>query len=421
MPNQISANDRIRIATIGIGEMGTGDTKSALAVPGVELVAVCDLYEGRRTRAKEVFGQQIATTRDYREIIDRKDIDAVIVATSDHWHSQIVIDAMSSGKDVYCEKPMVHAIEEGHAVIAAQRKTHRILQVGSQRVSSVVYQKAKDLMKAGAIGELNFIEAWWDRNNSVGAFQASIPPDASTSSVDWDRYVANTTHHPFDPARFFRWRCFRDYGTGVPGDLFVHLFSGIHFVLDAVGPSRVYATGGIRFWKDGREAPDIMLGLYDYAATDKHPAFNLALRVNFVNGAGETSGFRFVGSEGVLTIGNGVKVAKRPREAEPGVSISTFAEATQKEFMRKYRDQYPLQRPSADAMRPESGDEYLPPEGYSDHRDHHRNFFAAVRSRKPVVEDPVFGLRAAGPALLSNTSYFEQRICAWDPTRLAVA
>ena len=140
MASQVAANDRIRIATIGIGEMGTGDTKSSLAVPGVELVAVCDLYEGRRTHAKEVFGQQIATTRDYREILDRKDIDAVIVATSDHWHSQICIDAMAAGKDVYCEKPMVHSIEEGRAVIAAQQRTHRILQVGSQRVSSVVYQ-----------------------------------------------------------------------------------------------------------------------------------------------------------------------------------------------------------------------------------------------------------------------------------------
>jgi predicted dehydrogenase len=420
MPNQISPNDRIRIATIGIGEMGTGDTKSALAVPGVELVAICDLYEGRRTHAKEVFGQQIATTRDYHEILDRKDIDAVIVATSDHWHSQICIDAMASGKDVYCEKPMVHSIEEGRAVIAAQQRTHRILQVGSQRVSSVVYQKAKDLMKAGAIGELNFIEAWWDRNNAVGAFQASIPPDASTASVDWDRYLANTTKRPFDPARFFRWRCFRDYGTGVPGDLFVHLFSGIHFVLDSIGPSRVYATGGIRFWKDGREAPDVMLGMYDYAAGPSHPAFNLALRVNFVNGAGETSGFRFVGSEGVLTIGHGVTVSKRPRDVEPGHSITTFAQATQEEFLRKYREQYPLQRPTADAMRPEASDQYLPPEGYSDHRDHHRNFFASVRSRKPVVEDPVFGLRAAGPALLSNVSYFEQKVCAWDPKQLVM-
>src|SRR4029078_5276098 len=112
-------------------------------------------------------------------------------------------------------------------------------------------------------------------NNAVGAFQASIPPDASTASVDWDRYVANTTKPPFDPARFFRWRGLRDYGTGVPVDLLVHLFSGIHFVLDSVGPSRVYATGGIRFWKDGREAPDVMLGMYDYAAGASHPAFNL--------------------------------------------------------------------------------------------------------------------------------------------------
>src|SRR5579862_1859599 len=217
MQTRVSPNDRIRIATIGIGGMGTGDTRSSLANPGVELVAVCDLYEGRRTRAKEVFGNHLFTTNDYREILDRKDIDAVIIATADHWHAPISIAAMEAGKDVYCEKPMVHSVEEGNAVVAAQKKTGRILQVGSQRVSSIVYQKAKDLIKSGVIGELNMVEAWWDRNNAIGAFQASIPPDASTSTIDWERYVSNTTSRPFDAARFFRWRCFRDYGTGVAG------------------------------------------------------------------------------------------------------------------------------------------------------------------------------------------------------------
>jgi predicted dehydrogenase len=122
--------------------MGSADTKSARSIPGVELVAVCDLYEGRRMRAKELWGDQLFTTRDYREVLARPDIDAVIVATPDHWHSRVSIDAMNAGKDVYCEKPMVHSLEEGMAVIDAQKKTGRIMQVDSQRVSSIVYQKA---------------------------------------------------------------------------------------------------------------------------------------------------------------------------------------------------------------------------------------------------------------------------------------
>lgn len=406
---RFSANDKVQVAIIGIGGMGTEDTHSSLAQEGVELVAACDLYDGRLERAREEFGRDLFATRDYREILARSDIDAVIIATPDHWHHQISIDAMNAGKDVYCEKPMVQRLDDGPEVIAAQRRTGRILQVGSQRVSSIVYQKAKDLLKEGAIGQLNMIEAWWDRNSAIGAWQYSIPPDASPQTVDWDRFLGRAPRVPFDPVRFFRWRNYRDYGTGVAGDLFVHLFSGMHFVTGEIGPSRVYATGGLRFWKDGRDVPDVLLALCDY------PTFNLALRVNFEDGAGETSEFRFVGSEGILTIGRGVTVSKEPRETEPGYTIETFPKATREKFLEEYRGRYPKRAPNADSIRPKSEEKYLPPPGYSDHRDHHANFIAAVRARKPVVEDAVFGYRAAGPALLANLSYFERKVCAWDP------
>ncbi|MBK9170422.1 MAG: Gfo/Idh/MocA family oxidoreductase [Bryobacterales bacterium] len=417
---QVSPNDRIRIATIGIGGMGTADTNAALTVPGVELAAVSDVYDGRLVRAKEVYGSHLFTTRDYREILARRDIDAVIVGTPDHWHARISIDAMNAGKDVYCEKPMVQRIEEGAAVVAAQKKTGRILQVGSQRVSSIIYEKAAELIRAGAIGEFNLVEAWWDRNSAIGAWQYSLPPDASPDNIDWDRFLGHAPKRPFEPVRLFRWRNYQDYGTGVAGDLFVHLFSGMHFILNSTGPERVFATGGLRFWKDGRDVPDVMLGLYDYPKTAHHPEFTLFLRVNFVNGAGETSGFRFVGSEGVLTVGNHVTVAKQPRQTEPGYTINTFPKALQERFLAGYRAQYPEQRPNADSMRPVSEDKYMPPRGYSDHQHHHQNFFAAVRSRKPVIEDAEFGFRAAGPALASNVSYFEKRQIAWDPVGIRV-
>ncbi len=413
--SKVPASDRIGFATIGLGGMGTGDTESALAQPGVQLIAVADIYQGRLDRAREVHGNSLFTTRDYREVLARKDIDAVVIATPDHWHSQIAIDAMNAGKDVYCEKPMVQRIEDGKAVIATQQKTGRIMQVGSQRVSSIVYQKAKELLQSGAIGELNMVEAWWDRNSALGAWQYSIPPDASEQTVDWDRFLGRAPKVAFEPMRLFRWRNYRDYGTGVAGDLFVHLFSGMHFVTGAIGPTRVYATGGLRFWKDGRDVPDVLLGLYDY------PGFNLALRVNFVNGAGETSGFRFVGTEGILKIDDGVTISKQPRESEPGYEINTFAKKTQEQFLEKYNQQYPKLPANADSIRPKSEDKYLPPRGYSDHRDHHRNFFASVRTRKPVIEDPTFGFRAAGPALLSNVSYFEKRVCQWDPQTMTMA
>jgi predicted dehydrogenase len=416
----VAPNDRIQIALLGAGGMGSGDVDSALRQPGVEMVAAADVYEGRLVRAKERWGDKVFTTRDYREVLARPDIDAVIVATPDHWHAQIAIDAMNAGKDVYVEKPMVQKVEDGHRVVEAQKKTGRILQVGSQRVSSIVYQKAKDLIKQGAIGKINMVEAWWDRNSAIGAWQYAIPTDATPQTIDWDRFLGSAPKRPFEPIRLFRWRNYRDYGTGVAGDLFVHLFSGMHYIIGAEGPTRVFATGGLRFWKDGRDVPDVMLGIYDYPETKDHPAFNLALRVNFVNGAGETSGFRFVGSEGILTVDDGVTVAKQPAETEPGYMIDTFPKAVQEKFLEEYRKKYPQQRPTADAIRPKDQDEYLPPRGYNDHLDHHRVFFEAVRSRKPVVEDAVFGLRAAGPALLSNVSYFEQRVINWDAQNMQV-
>jgi len=419
-PRAFAANDKIRFATIGIGGMGSADTRSALTVPGTELAAVADVYQGRLERAREVWGKQVDITRDYREILDRKDIDAVIVATPDHWHQRIAIEAMEKGKDVYCEKPMIQQVGEGRALVDAQKRTGRIIQVGSQRVSSVEYKKAQDLFAAGAIGTLNMVEAWWDRNSAIGAWQYSLPTDANEQTVSWDRFLGHAPKRPFEPVRLFRWRNYRDYGTGVAGDLFVHLFSGMHFVVGAIGPERVFATGGLRFWQDGRDVPDVMLGLYDYPKTDKHPAFTLALRVNFVSGAGESSGFRFVGSEGIMTIGRGVTLSKVPRPAAPGYTIETFPDTIQAEFLKKYREQFPPEKPNSDAMRPEIEERFQAPRGYSDHEDHHRNFFEAVRARKPVVEDATFGFRAAAPAVLSNVSYFEKRALAWDPAAMRV-
>jgi predicted dehydrogenase len=415
---QFSANDKVQIGLIGAGIMGIGDCDYARRVPGVELVAVADVYDGRLTRAKEQWGSHVFTTRDYREVLRRPDVDAVIIATPDHWHAQISIDAMNAGKDVYVEKPMVQRIEEAYPLIETQKKTGRILQVGSQRVSSIVYEKAKQLLAAGAIGQLNMIEAWWDRNSAMGAWQYSIPLDASPATCDWDMFLGRAPKRPFDATRLFRWRNYQDYGTGVAGDLFVHLFSGMHYVTGSLGPTRVFGTGGLRFWKDGRDVPDVMLALCDYPASATVPAFNLMLRVNFVAGAGESSQFRFIGSEGVMTIGNGVTVQKTPRETEPGYTIDTFSKAQAEAFLKKYREQYPPRTVNADSLRPSAEERYLPPRGYDDHQEHHRIFIEAVRSRKPVIEDAVFGLRAAGPALLANVSHFSNRICEWDPVAM---
>ena len=405
----IGANDHIQIALIGAGGQGQGDTTTAIQVPGVKVVAVADCYDGRLEHCKEMWGREVFTTRDYREVLARKEIDAVIIATPDHWHKQAAVDAMKAGKDVYCEKPMIHLYADGPEMIEAARATGRILQVGSQRVSSVVYAKAKELLASGAIGELNMVTARWDRNSAIGAWDYTVPPDASPTTCDWRRFLGTAPQIPFSAEQFFQWRKWKAYGSGVAGDLFVHLFSGTHFITGAKGPTRGMATGGLRFWKDGRDVPDVMLGLFDY-----REGFNLSLRVNFVDGGEESEGLTFTGSEGTMEIsGNSVSVNRVPREKEPGYSISTFTEATQREFLESYRKKYPKEHPEG---APAAGyEKFVAPAGYSESYDHFRNFFASVRSHKEPVEDAVFGFRAAGAALLSNLSMERGAIVSWDP------
>jgi predicted dehydrogenase len=408
----VAANDHIQIALIGAGGQGQGDTKVALQVPGVKLLAVADCYNGRLDHSKELWGEDIFTTRDYRDILARKDIDAVIIGTPDHWHKQASIDAMKAGKDVYCEKPMIHLYSDGPEMIETARATNRIIQIGSQRVSSMVYAKAKELLAAGAIGKLNLITAHWDRNSSIGAWNYTVPLDASTETCDWSRFLGTAPKIPFSAEQFFQWRKWKAYGSGVAGDLFVHLFSGAHFITGSHGPTSAMATGGLRFWKDGRNVPDVMLGLYDY-----REGFNLNLRVNFVDGGEESEGLIFTGSEGTMEIaGNTVSVSRVPREKEPGLTVGTFTNAMQERMLEQYRQKYPASHPTGEPSA--AFERYDAPEGYSDSYDHFRNFFAAVRTRKPVIEDAVFGFRAAGAALLSNLSMERGSVIHWNPDEM---
>ena len=408
-PQRIAKNDNLQIALIGAGIQGQGDTKVALQVPGVKLVAVADCYQGRLDRSRELWGQDVFTTRDYREILTRKDIDAVIVATPDHWHKQAAVDAMKAGKDVYCEKPMIHIYPDGPEMIETARSTGRILQVGSQRVSSVVYAKAKELLASGAIGQLNLVTARWDRNSSIGAWNYTVPLDASPETCDWPRFLGTAPKIPFNAEHFFQWRKWKAYGTGVAGDLFVHLFSGTHFITGALGPTRAMATGGLRFWKDGRDVPDVLLALFDYPE-----GFNLSLHVNFVDGGEESEGLIFTGSEGTMEINrNTLSLSRSPRETEPGYTINTFPEAMQKRILEAYRAKYPVRHPAG--APPLGSESFVAAPNYSDSYDHFQTFFSAVRSRTPVTEDAVFGFRAAGSALLSNLSYERDSVVHWDP------
>ncbi len=405
----ISANDHLQIALIGAGGMGTADANTAITLPGIKLIAACDLYDGRLATAKKNYGNDIFTSKDFHEIINRKDIDAVIVATPDHWHKDISIAAMNAGKHVYCEKPMVHDVTEGAAVVEAQKRNKVVFQVGSQGMSSLGNEKAKELLAAGAIGKLNYAEGFWARNSPWGAWQYDIPADASDKTVDWKMFQHNLSDMPFDAKRFFRWRCYKDYGTGVSGDLFVHLFSSLHFITNSFGPNKVMATGGLRFWKDGREVPDILLGMFDYPETVVHPAFNLSLRVNFVDGTADNTYLRLVGNEGSMNV-EWDKVTLTKNKSYDAVDDPLLKTKLNQASNYERKKMLP---PDTTVFKAE--------EGYKGaHYDHFNHFFTCIKTGATSNEDALFGYRAAAPALLCNDSYFKERAIKWDPINLKI-
>jgi predicted dehydrogenase len=294
-----------------------------------------------------------------------------------------------------------------------------VLQIGSQYRSSLVYQKGHELLHSNAIGKLNSVEAWLDRNTAMGAWEYSIPVDADTKTCDWDQFQGNAPKRAWDAARFFRWRNFRDYGTGVAGDLFVHLLTGIHTVTGSLGPTRIFATGGTRYWMD-RDVPDVMLAALDYPETPQHPAFNVILRVNFKSSLPqESAGLKFIGSDGVMTTNafKNLQVARTPRPDSADYTIQSFAEPMQKQLTQQWAAKHPAL--TLDAMQP-SGTQFFDASAQNAHLDHHRNFYASIRDGKPLIEDATFGIRAAGPALLTNESYYSKKIVQWDPEKMTV-
>ena len=416
--NKITSNDKINVGIIGFGIMGSRNAKTLLQVPGVQLVAVCDLYKGRLERAKELYGQQLFTTQNYEEVINRSDIDAIVICTSDQWHDKISIDAMKIGKAVYCEKPMVHQLNQGLEVIKVQQQTKAIFQVGSQRVSSIAYAKAKELYKAGEIGQLNCIEASFDRHTALGAWQYTMPLDASVQTIAWKKYLKTNPDTPFDAKRFFWWRNYKEYGTGVAGDLFVHLLSGIHFLTNSKGPSRIFATGDLCYWKDGRNVPDVMTGVMEYSATKEHPAFQVLLKVNLASGAEkvENGKVKFYGSEGVIDFGwNDFTIRRNKFSKAPNIggwdALDTYTVKMQQEILDSYNKKFSEEEKTAPNL---SAINYAAPDGYDDRYDHFVNFFESVRNKKPVVEDAKFGFRAAAPCLACNESYFQKKVINWD-------
>jgi predicted dehydrogenase len=400
-----STGRKIRFVSIGTGIRGCDLLRGAARVPSGECVGTADLYTMHQKAGVEAYGKDIPTVRDYRSLLDRKDVDAVIVAVADFQHRHVVLDCIDAGKDVYCEKPMSHNVADGLAMVDAVQKNKRIFQAGSQRVSNVLYKKAAEIVKDGRLGQITLIEGHTDRNSDSGAWVYPIAPDASPETIDWKTWLRDAPERSFDAARFFRWRCFADYGEGVAGDLYVHLLSGMQCAMgmNAV-PSRAFSMGSLTHFKDGRDFPDLLATLYDYQGV------TVSLHCNQNNAAaGDTT--VFYGREGTLTIaGNTVTFAPQDTRPQPeGYSLNGWTAEAKKKYYEDWHAAHPQQGPDPGLI-----EAYSTPPGYDDTVAHIANFFRAVETREKVLEDEVFGNNTATACHMANHSYFNHAVAAWD-------
>ncbi len=270
----LGANDRINIGVIGVGGRGSSDAANFAKVGAdnnsCQVVAVADCYQKRINRAKDAL-KITDGYLDYREIINRKDIDAVIVATPDHWHARVALEAMDHGKDVYLEKPMTHTIEEARQLVATVKETGRVLQVGSQTTSADQWWKAKKAIADGMIGKMIMSQGSYHRNSVEGEWnyhidEAAGPEASGENYIDWKMWLGQAPKRPYDADRFFRFRKFWDYSGGIATDLFYHVVAPLNICWDKPQfPTKVSAGGGIYVFKDTREVPDTFHLIADYA------------------------------------------------------------------------------------------------------------------------------------------------------------
>lgn len=261
------ANDRLRIGIIGCGGMAGGHMRALVRMreaENIEVAAVCDLWDKRAEEASKITSGKII--KDYRRLLEDKDIDYVLVATPEHWHAQCTLDAASAGKHVYCEKPMTYTIEEAKKVVAKVKATGIKMQVGVQGMSDDSYETAHEYVKNGTLGKVVLAQIDYSRNHKDDFWLYKEDPDVKPGvNLDWNTWLGNTKKRPFDPERFFSWRRFWDYSGGIASDLFVHRVTRIIKSLGLTFPERVVATGGkFQFPNSKADIPDTFNMLIDY-------------------------------------------------------------------------------------------------------------------------------------------------------------
>jgi predicted dehydrogenase len=415
-PRSTAPSDRLRVGFLGTGARAHQLMDNIRDVGGIEIVSLCDAYTGRAERGRARAGGRATIQADYRAILDDASVDAVVIATPDHWHHRMALDALDAGKDIYIEKPLTYTVEEGLDIIRASDRTKRILQVGSQGVSSAETAQARAIVQSGRLGQITLIRASFHRNTASGAWLYPIPPDASERTVDWTRFLGAAPKRPFSLERFFRWRCYWDYSGGLATDLFVHLVSSIHAIMGVTIPERVVAGGSTYRWKETHEVPDTIDAILTYPQQ-----FTATLACTLNSEAGSESGMEILGTKGTLRFRNGGLdlTAEQPQEDNRWV-VRSWPEALERGYYADPKIQA-IETPDTWRQRATPSGERWSVGGEDATVAHLRGFADAVRTRKQPVEDARFGHHAAACAHMINKSIRENRVVRWDAARDTIA
>ena len=366
----LGANDRVLLGVIGPGGRGQSVLEKFLKNSDVEVVALCEIYDENLKKAQTLLPKAAKEFADYQKLLALREVDAVLIATPDHWHAAMSIDAGNAGKDVYVEKPLTYTIDEGKAIIRSARLNDRVFQVGMQQRSGAHYAKAKaEYSDSGKLGKITLARTWWHGN---GYHLRKAPFKDKPAGLDWKKFQGPRPWRDWDVQQFWNWRAYLDFGGGQITDLFTHWIDVVHWFMNEDLPKAAVASGGVYQYKDGRTAPDTIHVLLEYPG-EWTATFEATLAPG-IRGAG----IEFVGTQGRLEITRG------------GYTFT------------------PVEGPPVK----EQGDK-----GDGMTGDHVRNFLDCVKSRKRPNGDVLVGHRSALASHLGNIAYLERRRIELDLVR----